>query len=132
MTVPTLRRATSEDLRFVHSSWHTSYWKTWANKRMSRSVYNEGQDIRINRLLEDCVTIVAYFWEAPTEVLGWACSYDTTVHYVYVRGVYRRNGIGKGLVPDGAKYYSHQTDAVGGLFVKNLGLEFNPYSMESR
>lgn len=74
--------------------------------------------------------LVAYFEDVPDEILGWSCFRGDTLFYVYVKGSYRRNGIAKGLVPSEVKYYTHATDTVGGLFMKSLGIEYNPYRLE--
>lgn len=129
MSHPTLRQATPEDLRFVHSSWHTSHWKTWAHRHIEREVYNVGQDRRIDLAIARSEVLVAFFPEVPDEVLGWACieSYPEVLHYVYVKGAYRRTGIGTGLVKNRARTYTHYTDAAGRKFASSLSLEFNPY-----
>ena len=129
MSEPTLRVATPEDLRFVHSSWHTNHWKTWAHKHVSREVYNAGQDRRINLAVARSTVLVAYFPEVPDEVLGWACIEEApeVLHYVYVKGVYRRMGIGTGLVRGRARYFTHYTDAAGTRFAAAVNVTFHPY-----
>ena len=127
-----LRMMTPSDERFVAASWHSSFWKNSANRSMGWDVYSKGQDLRVQRLLLKHSAHIAYLEEVPDEILGWCChDYNTAVHYVYVKGTYRKQGIGKGLVPSAMKYYTHATDTVGGRFMKKLGLEFNPYAMES-
>lgn len=128
---PSIRQATESDLRFVHSSWHTSHWKTWAHKHVERSVYNEGQDRRIDRIIKRGATVlVAYFPEVPDEVLGWACVTGDTLYYAYVKGMYRGRGIGRGLLPEGLRWYTHATDANGRRFAEKVGLKFNPFKLE--
>jgi GNAT superfamily N-acetyltransferase len=95
-------------------------------------VYITEQDRRIDRLLSKSMTLIAYFPEAPDEILGWACI-DTRAncaHYVYVKVPYRRLGIGTGLVRNRATCYSHGTDKVGQLFATHNNLTFNPYLVE--
>lgn len=129
---PTLRTATASDLRFIHSSWHTSYWKTHARKHMEREVYAPAMDAYIDRVLAKPRTqaLVAFFADVPDEVLGYSIVTAPTLHWVYVKGVYRRNGIGAGLVPEGLLYYSHAADSVGRRFTNNVGLKFNPFTVE--
>ena len=97
---------------------------------MERELYCAGQDARIARLLHEGTTKVAFFEVAPSEILGWVCYRGVTCHYVYVKGVYRRCGIGKGLVPEGIRYYTHATNTVGGRLAQSLKLQFNPYNLE--
>jgi hypothetical protein len=127
MTTPELRRATESDLRFVRASWFASHWDTWAKKRIARSVYEEGQRERIRGHLERALTIVAFFPEVPDEVLGWACMEGDVLHYVYVKGSYRRVGICAGLVRGRAVWYTHPSDTDGARAMKHCNVQFNPY-----
>ena len=127
---PTIRDATDADMRLVHSSWHTAYWKTHAHKHITREVYGPAQDRRIDRLVGQSRVLVAFFDEVPDEVLGWACLQGSTLHYVYVRGSYRRRGIASGLVSGLAKWYTHATDSEGRIFAEKLHLTYNPYRLE--
>ena len=130
MTTPTIRHATKDDLRFVHSSWHTNFWKVWANKHVLREHYNEGMDRRIERLLSRSVVLVAFFPEVPDEVLGWACMDGDTLHYVYVKAAYRRAGIGSGLTQGLVKWYTHSTNEAGRAFMARINAQYNPFKME--
>lgn len=124
---PTLRTANPSDLRFVHSSWFTSHWRTHAHKRVERDVYSPEMDALIERLIGRSKVLVAYFEDVPDEVLGYSVVEYNVLHWCYVKGAYRRNGIGAGLVPEGLLYYSHATDSVGRLFATSVGLKFNPF-----
>ena len=129
MSTPTLRRATAADLRFVHSSWHTSFWNVWAKKYMERSVYSKEMDRWIDATLPFTIALVAYFPEVPDEVLGWACFVEKreALYYCYVKSTYRRMGIGRGLVEGRAKFYTQYTDSHGRKFAQAVGLQFNPF-----
>lgn len=124
---PKIRAMLPSDERFIHSSWHTSFWKTGAGRKVDKKLYNTWQDLRIQRLMQKCQVLVAYLEEVPDEILGWSCVGHRALHYVYVKGVYRRNGIASGLVLSDLAYYTHPTDTVGGLFMKKMNLEYNPY-----
>lgn len=130
MTTPLIRRATADDMRLVHSSWHHNYWKTWANKRMPWESYWPGQDRRIARLVKEGVVLVAYFPEVPDEVLGWACLSGETLHYVYVKSTYRSAGIATGMTEGRVKWYSHFANEAGRRFMEKIGAQFNPYLVE--
>lgn len=128
---PLIRPANTADQHFIHSSWHTAYWKTSARKYLTRENYDAGQDKRIDRLLYMSHTLVAYFPEVPDEILGWCCMKDDVLHYVYVKAAYRRRGIATGLVAGRASCYTHATDRVGEAFAKSIGASLNPYRLES-
>jgi GNAT superfamily N-acetyltransferase len=126
-----IRLATNQDERFIHSSFHTAYWKTHAHKHLTKSVYDPGQDARIDRLLARSRVLVAFFPEVPDEVLGYSVVEGDALHYVYVKAVYRRRGIGTGLVEGRATCYTHATDREGRAFLERMSLKFNPYPLES-
>lgn len=129
---PAIRDATPSDLRFVHSSWFSSLWSAWARGRINRKVYEWGQAARITRLLTASNVTVAFFPEVPDEVLGWACVQGDALHYVYVKGTYRKMGIARGLVEGRVKCYTQRVEAKEGrALVSALGLEFNPYRIEA-
>lgn len=130
MTLPRVRLAEPSDLRFVTSSWHRNFWKTWACKKVPWESYWPGQDRRIARLLGKSSTLVAYFPEVADEVLGWACIEGETLHYVYVKAAYRRSGIAAGMTRGKVAWYSHATNEAGRAFMTNIGAQFNPYLVE--
>jgi hypothetical protein len=131
VTTPLLREATKADLRFVHSSWHTSFWNTWAKKHVPLAIYAEYMDEYIDSITPFTKVLVAYFPEVPDEVLGWACISEKEtrehVYYCYVKSTYRRMGIGRGLVEGRAKFYTQYTDSHGRQFARAVGLQFNPF-----
>lgn len=127
---PTIRLATEADLRFIRSSWFDSYWHCSAKKKVEGVVYRTEMRRNVERLLARSVVLVAFFSEVPDEVLGWSANEGSTCHYVYVKGDYRRRGIGKGLVPPEVVYYSHATDAHGRLFANDVKLKFNPFKTQ--
>lgn len=127
---PCVREAFPGDLKYVHSSWHTSFWKTSARKYLTRGVYDRGQDQRIDRLISRSNVLVAYFPEVEDEILGWACIEGDVLHYAYVKAIYRRRGIASGLTGNRVKIYSHASDRVGESFAESIGAQFNPYALE--
>lgn len=127
---PTIRTATADDLRFVHSSWHTNFWKAWGCKHMLREHYNAGMDARIEWLLARSSVLVAFFPQVEDEVLGWSAVDGDTLHYVYVKAAYRRSGIGSGLTHGLVRWYTHPTNEAGRAFMARIGAQFNPFKME--
>lgn len=124
---PEIREATDADKVFIASSWHTSYWKLHAKERIDGVIYREEMKRYIFNALEKSRVLVAFFPAVPDEVLGYSVVDGTTLHWVYVKSLYRRSGIGSGLVPSGLLYYSHATDTVGKSFAKSVGVLFNPF-----
>jgi GNAT superfamily N-acetyltransferase len=122
-----VRPATPDDMRFIHSSWVTCYFQKYARKHIDGKTYHAEIDEHINRLVARSVSIVAFETSVPDEVLGYAVLEGPTCHIVYVKSVYRRQGIGGGLVRGRCKWYSHETDPAGKDFARAVGMEFNPF-----
>lgn len=122
-----VREATPEDMRFVHSSWHTSYWKLYARKSISGSVYKKEMDRLIDALVARSQVLVAFHETVPEEILGYSVIEGDACHAVYVKSPYRGVGIARGLVQGKAKWYTSETDIGGRQFAAAVGLEFNPF-----
>lgn len=126
-----LRPMTPDDERFVASSWFESFWKTHCYKDgLHFKYYQPGMDARIKTLIKRAGVTVAYATVAPTEILGWICIEGDCLHYVYVKAVYRRQGIARALAGEGLTVYSHPSSRAGAKFLKALGLEYNPFRLE--
>lgn len=123
-----VRHAEPGDMAFVRSAWFQSFWhETMREKEITFEDYKVGQNRRMDRLIDAGETLVAYAADVPDEILGFAVFGDDTLHYVYVKTVYRRRGIATGLIRSRAKSYSCKTP----LFRKmKMQLQYNPYAVE--
>lgn len=122
-----VRLALPDDMRFVSASWFESYWKaTMVQEMPEYASYKAGQDALIRRLVERSQVTVAFAKEVPDEILGYAVMEGEVLHYAYVKSVYRRHGICKGLIRSRAARYTHKT-RLGEKVAETLELEFNPY-----
>lgn len=120
------RIATSEDLPFVYSSWFKSH-RPYA-KHVSASILTE----EIRRLVQRSKIIVAVSADYPDEILGYSVSDGGDVlHFAYVKSVYRRMGIGRGLVQNKFKWYTHWMGEQGRTFADVMNLTYNPYLTRS-
>lgn len=124
------RKATDDDLRFVRDSWFESYRRGGFAPEIGFDLFAPGQRNLIHELTSNSANIrVAFPVHEPTEILGWVCWNDETVHFVYVKNGYRKMGVATGLLDlhKSAKFYSHQTRA-GVQLAKKRQLRFNPYA----
>lgn len=131
----TIRPAVETDVALIYSSWLRSYWNaTMVGSGVLYAAYQEGQRARIARLI-DCVEI-ACSPAAPDTIMGWRCSDDVALHYLYVRQPYRHQGIGRYLLatwgwkvgqPLAALAATHMTPVFARAFPH---IPFNPYLLE--
>lgn len=98
----TYRPAMEDDFNFITATWFKSQRK---ETKLDKEVYNKTQGARIIGLLDESVTIVAVLTEDASVIVGYITFMpdkplvDTvTVHYVYVKNVFRGNGIGGNLL----------------------------------
>lgn len=79
----------------------------------------------IDRLVEECPPLVAFFPAVPDEIAGWVCRSTSIVHYLYVKAPYRRAGIGMQLCAK-ASFHTHRTPR-GEQLLREVGSQYNPF-----
>ena len=122
-----VRVATAEDLRFVASTWFHSVLKSGARiNEMPYGIYKLGMEAHIQQLLEQSTARVAFATAQPDEILGYAVLSGDTFHQVYVKSMYRRQGVGRSLIGDSKTYTHPATPGAGKKFAVALGLTYNP------
>lgn len=108
------RDMTESDRGWVFDSWMKSYLGSAEMTRIDRDVYWAMYRPIVERLLGRSTVRIAYDAElGPDTILGWRCmaADEPVLHYVHVRGRFRRNGIARWMLddvrdlPDGI--YSH-------------------------
>ena len=123
----TIRTATDQEMNLIRSDWFRSFRLKGSHPlKVSKEVFEQGMNARIQRLICKCLPVVATLEDVPEEVLGWSCRDMGIVHYVYVKRDYRRQGIGKFLT-FGARAYTHFTQK-GALLLPEA--QYNPYLLE--
>lgn len=131
-----LREPTRSDFKAVRAQWLSAYWDRYAEGRhIPKSIFYQEHGQLVDRLLVESEAVVAYLEPVPDEILGWAVFTSETLHYVYVKHIYRRKGLATGLVlhanSDDRKllYFSHGVTAPGRNLADKFGLQFNPYKV---
>lgn len=131
-----LRPAVESDAALIYSSWLRSYWNSTMSKSgVAYQDYARGQRARIDRLLAKHGAVVACSPEAPSTIMSWACvgrwtipqGFPVSLHYVYTRQPYRRQGHARLLVAADADGATHMTPAFARCFPT---VPFNPYLLE--
>lgn len=136
-----IRAATTDDLRFVASTWFRSILETGTpSNQLPFGIFRDGMEANLQRLLKRSVVRVVYATVQPDELLGYVVLDEArhflpgtegplivpVCHHVYVKSAFRRQGIGRSLVGD-VKVLTHPaTPGAGKKFAIALGLSYNP------
>lgn len=126
MSEVSARRANLADLRFIHSSWHSTAWHVY-QKDMDWERYSPHMDEYIDRVMARATTRVVFTPETPDEILGYSVSDVAILHFVYVKGIYRGMGIGTGLVRGKFTEYTQRVTGRAKAFMSKQQIKFNPF-----
>jgi hypothetical protein len=124
------------DVPLIVSSWRKSYLNRDREGRAAyplahipATVYFDGQSAIIARILGRASVQVAHAAEDPSHIIGWVCFEPAVLHYVYVTGMWRKDGLASELVGMNVGtggQYTHHTYAMKTLG-KRWRLRYNPY-----
>ncbi len=138
MSLPiAFRAAVPADLGLVYSSWLKSYWdaRPMALAHVARALFfsDSGHHGVIDRLLPRSTVTVAHPPGDPDEIYGWLCSSERALHYLYVKELWRRKGVARGLLAF-AEYgpairCSHLTSAFLEALGRECDCQYDPYAM---
>lgn len=119
----TFRPYTKEDVNFIQSSWGHSYYKgsDFSDYMSPTTFHYHHRPIRERILSKDNVAIIVCVANTnENQIIGWICVetlHDTKqliVHYVYVKELYKGEGIANDLfnraVTSRPVFVSHLTD----------------------
>lgn len=92
-----LRPVQPGDMGFIVNSWVRSY----ENSPFARALgpaYLNLQDTIAKRIIAKEATLVLCLSDDPETIVGWACTGENVVHYVYVKSAWRKRGLAKRLL----------------------------------
>lgn len=122
------RDGAEADLRFVFQSWLKGLRPSFPEMRTND--YFDLQHARIERLLAMARLVVLHPEGAPAVICAWALvdREPDIVHYVHVRGEYRRQGFATRLLA-GRTVTTHTTEQ-GEALKRKLGLRYMPHLLD--
>lgn len=88
------------DADFIYATWMSSFCNSGYARAVPKPIYNLSQRGRIDRILEreNLFCHIACHPETPELIYGYIVGEaPATIHYIYVKGAYRKLGIGKAL-----------------------------------
>ncbi len=108
------------------------YGDSWFSM-IPKDIFMTNYSVIANALLSspNVLVNVACLPDDPNVILGYSIvSADyLTVHYVYVKSAWRKNGIAKALTPRHPNYVSHLTALGKSLLHKLPNATFNPFAL---
>ena len=131
-----LRDATEEDIEFIFSSWLKSYRGSLLYSKVQSSIYYPEMHKLVEKLLINFPVVIACDVNEPSTIYGWICAGEVQgvfcLHYIYVKHLYRRFGIGSMLFnhfkhdETAAGIYTHTTK-VADEIAKRYGMIHHPF-----
>ena len=118
------------DLPFIFNSWLRASWDAWPfAKDMRKTVFFEMHHDLINKRIskKEISVVVACAKDGPSDILGYIAFSQKTgsLHFVYVKGAFRKLGIGKSLFETRIfKFHTHETNMLSFLKLDTI---YNPY-----
>jgi hypothetical protein len=108
------------------------YGDSWFSL-IPKSIFMESYQQVIKALLAspNVAVRVACLKEDPSVILGYCVlsKNQGTVHWVFVKAAWRKQGIGRSLLPESPLYFSHLSMLGKSLMSKYPKTVFNPFSL---
>lgn len=126
-----IRPSVAADLNFIFATWLPAVYhgNEWFGE-IERSIYYEYYYKILETILSRPSTEVriSCLREDPDVILGYSVSDADTLHFVFVKSVWRKIGIGKSLIYPKTSAYTHATKQ-GLEFMKHNfpNAKFNPF-----
>ena len=121
-----------EDKSFIMASWLRGlyYGDTWFSL-IPKQIFMENYKHFLEALLDKSTIRIACSSEDPDQIFGYAVLSKSlqTVHWIFIKTLYRKKGIANQLVPKDITFVSHLTPLGQSLMVKRPGCVFNPFSV---
>lgn len=129
-----IRPMKSGDTNFILSTWLKSYYDTlttYSKKAQAKiappnEVFFKEHQEKIKKVLESANTLICTAPDDDNQIIGYIVTESGTLHFCYVKHVFRKFGVAKRLRLQVGKLenYSHHTPLSKYI---NKDLIFNPY-----
>lgn len=108
------------------------YGDSWFSL-IPKDIYMKNYKFAINTILNNprIVVKIACLPDDKDVIVGYSILSEDlmTIHWVHVKKIWRKNGIGRALLPAYPKYVSHLTSVGKMLMNKFDNCKFNPFSI---
>lgn len=127
-----IRNFKADDLPFIMSTWLKGlYYGETFYSDVPKQIFMDNYKKFLIAILERSIVKIACSPEDENQIFGYSVlSKDfTTIHWVFVKSLYRKKGIAKALVPQYPTYVSHLTPLGKSLLTKFKDCVFNPFAL---
>lgn len=127
-----IRSMLDSDVNFILSTWLKSYYEELKRHGLKGVIYPkddiffQGHQERIKELLKTASCDICTAPDDDHQIIGWIVYDKDSIHYAYVKQVFRKMGVAKALISRAltARSYSHHTKYTRHI---NKGLVYDPY-----
>ena len=125
-----LRHFQPSDLNFILGTWMESYF-FFMPSRPPKHIYAREHSLLINKHLPHCDCVIACAEDDANQILGYVITEHDLLHYIYVKGPFRKLGIGHKLMSSAFPnvsgiVHTHYTQPIK-HFSHKYKLTYNPY-----
>jgi hypothetical protein len=127
-----IRAASPDDINFIMATWLRGlyYGDSWFSMIPKNIFMDNYKKIAVTTMAHPKVIVkVACLKEDPTVILGYSIvsSDEQAIVWCFVKSAWRRQGIGRSLLPQSPKFVTHLTALGKSLMVKFPTAVFNPF-----
>jgi len=126
-----VRKANDSDAPFIYASFLKGlYYDNEFYNMIPKADFMENYKRVVESLLFKCQVNIACLKEDPSVIVGYSITTGNTLHWLYVKKSWRKQGVAKLLVPVLPNFFSHFTNL--GLILRKTKypeLTFNPFKL---
>lgn len=86
------------ELTFVLKPWLQALRNQVSTQHIPDAVFFRKHEALLRRIVARSAVVIAQDAEDPGHLYGYVCAEPSTIHWVYVKGVYRGMGLGRALL----------------------------------
>lgn len=129
----TIRDGISSDENFIYASWLRGlyYGNSWF-KEINKDVFMTAYHKVIEFILKSPNTTVKVccLKDDPEVILGYAVfGADNTLHWLFVKSIWRMRGVAKALVPNTIRRVTHLTKSGLTIMRRRQNVSFDPFNI---
>lgn len=129
----TLRTYKKEDEAFVMATMLRGlyYGNEFFNLMPDKNAFMDNYKLICQALIQKHIVVVACLKDDPDTILGYSLTSadGSTIHFCFVKKAWRKQGIGRELLPKAPKLFSHFTTLGLDLVKKFPDCTFNPFAL---